>query len=241
MNTNLHENNIPQLDQPPRTATTSGPPQMLRMAAGLTGVGVVIFIVATIAAHLARTDLNPLIDPVSLYSLGDTGWIMTTGKVAVGLAGLSVLASSRGLSIAGRVSLALWATMSLTATAFPMDAPGAPATTSGIIHEWAGFDFVFAIAAALFFARSFKRGDYGVWGQRARTSAKLLTASGISLVLFMGALHNLDLGGLAQRADWLVFLTWLATLQMAVLAGRTGDARDGSSPQHDAVLTAARA
>ena len=114
-----------QLDQTPGSATSSGPPNVLRMAAGLTGVGVVVFIVATIVAHLARTDLNPLVEPVSLYCLGDTGWIMTVAKVAVGLAGLSVLASSRGLSIAGRVSLALWAAMSLAATAFPMDAPGA--------------------------------------------------------------------------------------------------------------------
>ena len=36
----------------------------------------------------------------------------------------------------------------------------------------------------------------------------------------MGALHGLSLGGLAQRIDWIVFLTWLTTVQTAIASAR---------------------
>jgi Protein of unknown function (DUF998) len=232
MNTPVHHTQTSPSQPPttPETPSAALPPRRLPMAALITLVGVLVFIIATIAAHLVRTDLNPLIEPVSLYALGGTGWIMTTAKTAVGLAGLAVAASARGLSVPGRVCLALWAVMSLTATLFPMDAPGMPATMSGAIHEWAGFDFIFGIAAALLFARSFKRGNYGIWGKRARVAAWCLTASGISLIIFMGALHGLNLGGLAQRVDWVVFLTWLTTVQMAIVSERANHTENAWIP-----------
>jgi hypothetical protein len=84
----------------PEMSSLNRPTGLLPLVALVTVVvGVALFIMATIAAHLVRTDLNPLIEPLSLYALGATGWIMTTAKTAVGLAGLAVAASARGLFI----------------------------------------------------------------------------------------------------------------------------------------------
>ena len=181
-----------------------------------TAAGVVVFLAATIAVHLARTDLNLLSDPVSRYALGATGWLMTTAFVAAGLAGLLVVASAQKLSITGSVFLTLWAAGAFAGAAFPMDAPGEPATMSGVIHTGAGFNFVFGIAAALLFGRSVKRTGRRTWARPARVSAWLLTASGASLVLFMGLLHDLQLGGLLQRVYWVAFLAWLIAVQIAI-------------------------
>jgi uncharacterized protein len=190
------------------------------LASSVTTTGAVVFVVATIAVHLFRMDLNPLRDPVSLYALGEGGWLQSVALIAVGLAGLSVVGSSGGLSVFGRTSLALWAAGSLAAAAFRMDAPGVPATTAGAVHEWTGLNFVLGVVAALLFARTLRRaGRRDIWAWRARVSAWLLTASGISLVVFMGALRGLEVGGLAQRVYWLVFLAWLISVQMAVAAG----------------------
>jgi Protein of unknown function (DUF998) len=205
--------------------TPTGRPAMPLTGYG-TAAGVVVFLAATIAVHLARTDLNLLSDPVSLYALGATGWLMTTAVVAAGLAGLLVVASAQKLSIAGSVFLTLWATGAFAGSAFPMDAPGEPATISGVIHTGAGFNFVFGIAAALLFGRSFKRAGRRTWARRARVSAWLLTASGASLVLFMGVLHSLQLGGLLQRGYWVAILAWLIAAQIAITSRPNTSASD---------------
>ena len=88
----------------------------------------------------------------------------------------------------------------LAGAAFPIDASGAPPTISGMIHQWAGFNFVVVIAAALLFGRSFARLRPGPWARRVGFSAWLLAASGTALVVFMGPLHDLGVGG-RRRPD----------------------------------------
>jgi hypothetical protein len=203
-----------------RSTTTARPGGRLAVLGWVTTTGVVVFLVSTIVVHLVRSDLDPVVDPASLYALGAAGWLWATALVAVGLAGLSVVASAEGLSVVGRASLAIWAVGSFTAAAFPMDAPGAPTTTTGAIHEYVGFNFVFAIIAALLLGRSLRRADRrDPWARRARIGAWLLAISGISLVVFMGVLHSLDLGDLAQRVYWALLLGWLIVMQLAIAAG----------------------
>jgi hypothetical protein len=211
-----------------RSVTTEGPAGSLAVLGWVATTGVIVFVVATIGVHLLRPDLDPVVDPVSLYALGAWGWLWATALVAVGLAGLSVVASAEGLSVVGRASLAIWAVGGFTAAVFPMDAPGVPTTTVGVIHEYAGFNFVFAIIAALLLGRSLRRaGRRDPWARRARVGAWLLAISGISLVVFMGVLHSLDLGGLAQRVYWAVLLGWLIAMQWAIAAGKRPTAARG--------------
>jgi hypothetical protein len=189
----------------------------------VTWIGIAVFVITTAVAHLVRTELDPLTEPISLYAHGEAGWLITVALLSIGAAGLAVAAAARSLSVVGRGFLAIWALMSMAAAVFPIDAPGEPGTLAGAIHEWAGFNFIFAILAAILFARTFKRGYFGPAGRRARLTAWMLTASGVSLIALMGVLHHLELGGLAQRVDWVVFLTWLTTVQIAVVAGSTSN------------------
>ena len=163
------------------TARLMGP-----LTVPVTTVGVGVFVLATIAAHLAHPELSPLVEPVSLYAHGAGGWLMATAFIAIGLTGLWISAVATGLTRAGRACLALWSAGALAGAAFPIDASDAPATISGMIHQLAGFNFVVVIAAALLFGRSFRRRLPDTWARRVGSSAWLLTASGILLVVFIG-------------------------------------------------------
>jgi Protein of unknown function (DUF998) len=196
----------------------------------VTTVGVGVFVAATIAAQFAHPELNPRVEPVSLYAVGAGGWLMTTAFISVGLVGLWITAVATGFTRAGRACLALWSVGALAGAAFPIDAAGSPPTISGMIHQWAGFNFVVVIAAALLFGRSFSRLRPGRWARRVNSSAWLLTASGILLVVFMGPLHTLDVGGLAQRGYWVALLIWLLVTSRAV--SQRASAATATVPKH---------
>ena len=208
----------------------------------VTAVGVGVFIAATIAAHLMHPELSPLIEPVSLYARGDGGWLMATAFISIGLTGLWITAVTAGFTRAGRACLALWSAGAVAGAVFPIDAPGAATTISGAIHQWAGFNFVVVIAAALLFGRSFRRLRPGPWARRVGFSAWLLTAAGILLVMFMGPFHTLDVGGLAQRGYWVALLIWLLVISWAVAAVQEPDrpARGGLRGAGEAAAPAAR-
>jgi hypothetical protein len=189
---------------------------MVAITVPVTTVGVGVFVATTIVAHLAHPDLSPLVEPVSLYARGAGGWLMATAFVSIGLTGLWITAVAAGFTPAGRVCLALWSAGALAGAAFPIDASGAPPTISGMIHQWAGFNFVVVIAASLLFGRSFARLRSGPWARRVGTSAWLLAASGTALVVFMGPLHTLDVGGLAQRGYWVALIIWLLVVSRAI-------------------------
>jgi Protein of unknown function (DUF998) len=208
------------------TARLMGP-----LTVPVTTVGVGVFVLATIAAHLAHPELSPLVEPVSLYARGAGGWLMATAFIAIGLTGLWISAVATGLTRAGRACLALWSAGALAGAAFPIDASDAPATISGMIHQLAGFNFVVVIAAALLFGRSFRRRLPGTWARRVGSSAWLLTASGILLVVFMGPLHNLHVGGVAQRSYWVALLIWLLVVSRAI-ADHARSLREAPAP-HD--------
>ena len=72
----------------------------------------------------------------------------------------------------------------------------------------------------MLFACSLKRGNYGIWGRRARVDAWCLTASGISLINFYGRVARPQPGRPRPTVDWIVFLTWLTTVQMAIVSER---------------------
>jgi hypothetical protein len=189
---------------------------MMALTVPVTTVGVGGFVAMTIVAHLAHPDLDPLVEPVSLYARGAGGWSMATAFIIIGLTGLWITAVTTGFTPVGRACLALWSVGALAGATFPIDASGAAPTISGMIHQWAGFNFVVVIAAALLFGRSFARLRPGPWARRVVYSAWLLAASGIALVVFMGPLHGLDVGGLAQRGYWVALIIWLLVISRAI-------------------------
>jgi hypothetical protein len=77
--------------------------------------------------------------------------------VAIALVGLSAICLGIGIwrnlpSAAGRVGAALligWGILSIPASVFPLDPPGAAPTLSGTIHNIAGLSFLLAIPAVL--------------------------------------------------------------------------------------------
>lgn len=58
-------------------------------------VGVACFVLAVVALHLLRGDLNPIQHTISEYSLGKFGWLMRTAFACLGIGTVATAASLR--------------------------------------------------------------------------------------------------------------------------------------------------
>src|SRR5919112_5523406 len=99
-------------------------------------VGIASYLLNLAALHFLRTDVNPVVEPVSNYAVGAYGFLSTAANIGGGLAALA-LTLGLYLSIAppsrsrvGLFLLGLVGVSELLAAIFPIDV-GAQATTIG--------------------------------------------------------------------------------------------------------------
>jgi hypothetical protein len=196
--------------------------------------GVVGFLFAVVALHVAQPAMDPATQAVSYYVHGSGGWLLSAGLVAIGVASLALAAglagAVRGASgRAGRVLLAVWGLGAVVGGVFPADPPGRwdlPMSVPGLIHGHAALVALLALpVSALCVSHSF-RGD-----ERWRVAGTLLwslaCSAAVALALFMASLVPVLLRpgppvflGLTERLLLLVDSLWLLGLGAAMLADR---------------------
>jgi hypothetical protein len=200
---------------------------------------VAFFAVSLVALHLLRPDVPPLVRGISNYANGPAGALVRVAAAVLGAGGLALTAglflclTPVARSRAGIVLLGLWSAAQLATAAFPIDPPGATATSAGTIHGLAGLSFVLPVFAALLLARGYPRDPR--WAGVARPALALgfaLLAASVVLYVLLEPLAGVGFGGLAQRVYWLVLLAWLActALWLRAAASPAGGALAPEAP-----------
>ena len=188
---------------------------MARTLARISILASAVFLVAVLALLFLAPEIDPLLYGISFYALTDFNAII---GVAIALVSLSAICLGFGLlpsmmSVPGRIGAALlisWGMVSVPASIFPLDAPGAAPTLSGTIHNIAGLSFLLAIPAVLLveFGGSVGSRPRG-GGQATYWLACLIPISAVLLFAFNGPFSFLGIGGLIQRLYWFAFTAWL--------------------------------
>ena len=181
--------------------------------------------------QLSPTGLDPVRAAVSQWGLGPYAWGFRWFTLSLAVAGAAlavavppILVRRRGAAL---VLLALFALGRSFVGWVPMDAPGAPATATGVFHWTLGLiSFIsFIVLALMLGARSVLPG-------RSRAAGRALTALGLAgavCVLEMVASTRvpalMNVFGIFERLDYLAM-----TVGLAVLAALASGARRRATP-----------
>jgi hypothetical protein len=192
-------------------------------------VGIAGYLLNLAALHFLRTDVNPVVEPVSNYAVGAYGFLSTAANIGGGLAaltltlGLYLSIAPPGRSRVGLFLLGLFGVSELLAAIFPIDV-GAQATTIGTIHNIVGNISFFGFLAAVILL-SWTIGKDEQWRSIRRPALALaLVVLGMAVLTIVGA--NIGIGfGVGQRLFNVTSMGW-----MLLVALRLRSMAQGSSP-----------
>ncbi|KPN20535.1 hypothetical protein AO715_11860 [Xanthomonas sp. Mitacek01] len=184
----------------------------IRRATAVAAASLALFLMAGIALHLLRTDLDPVDSQMSLYLIGAWGPLLQSAYVALGIGmvalgwGLRLAHAPAARSAAALLLFALAGTsLSITAYAW-MDLPGVDRSMEGLIHGVSAQGaFLFATTGMAVQALNFLRDPR--WRRAARWAlpwALLCFASVWVLALWRDAPR-----GLAQKTVIVLILGWM--------------------------------
>ena len=181
-------------------------------------VGIAGYLLNVAALHFLRSDVNPLLEPVSNYAVGPYGSLLTAADIGSGLAalaltfGLYLTVAPPGRSYVGLFLLALYGVSVLLAGIFPIDV-GGEATTFGIIHNIVGniSFFGFPIAVILL---SLGMGKDERWRSFRRRALALSMVVVLTVILTIVG-SNLGIGyGVTQRIFNVAALVWMLAVAL---------------------------
>ena len=192
---------------------SQGRARMTMFLALLTIVGIADYLLNIAALHFLRTDVNPIVEPVSNYAVGAYGFLSTAANIGSGLAalaltlGLYLSIASPGRSRVGLFLLGLFGVSELLAAIFPIDV-GAQATTIGTIHNIVGNIAFFGFLAAVILL-SWSMGKDEQWRSIRRPALALaLVVLGMAVLTIVGA--NIGIGfGVGQRLFNVTSMGWM--------------------------------
>ncbi len=183
-------------------------------------VGVALLVVTLVALPFLDPDLSIVDEYMSVYALGDYGWLLRLGEFAAGLGTIAIALGLRATLASGKRVTASWVLIMvaglgfLVADVFVTDPTGAYeaglATISGAVHDLASLVQFLSLLIASWILRGVFARDNG-YAYLARSQlwfAVLLTAT-FSLVWVAPAFGAV---GVAQRVLIAVMLTWLLVL-----------------------------
>ena len=187
-------------------------------------LGVLVCASCLVYLHIAPTGLNPVRDPVSQYGITDYFTFYRAAALSLGVASLTLavalLEALTEANAAGIVFLVILGFARLTIGWVPMDAPGAPRTSTGLRHNLlATAFFASATVAAFLFTGTFA-GDPALSGI-APASGVLAWAMAVfsALILLTSLVEPLKkYFGLAERLLYVAVLAWVATVAIALIA-----------------------
>jgi hypothetical protein len=186
----------------------------------LTIVGIASYLLNLAALHFLRTDVNPMVEPVSNYAVGAYGFLSTAANIGSGLAalaltlGLYLSIASPGRSRVGLFLLGLFGVSELLAAIFPIDV-GAQATTIGTIHNIVGNIAFFGFLAAVILL-SWSMGKDEQWRSIRRPALALaLVVLGMAVLTIVGA--NIGIGfGVGQRLFNVTSMGWMLLVALCL-------------------------
>lgn len=174
-------------------------------------------VLGLILLHFLRPDYAPASHMISEYAIGPYGWVMRTVFIALSCAsmmlfvGLLLRGPNSFLSRLGATLLGIASIGLLVSAIYSMDAPGAPSTSSGDIHDISffvnvGSAFVTSVLLSASFGRDIR------WRSYQRTSIVLTALLVVAFVLQFLTLHKGMPFGLANRFFVVVALSWSITV-----------------------------
>jgi hypothetical protein len=199
----------------PSERDLSGPRPITFAPIGVAAVSLGVFVIALLALHVLRTDLNPVADFVSEYAVGDSGALMVIALLAMGLASLALIAGLRAAlpgharSRAGMILIGVWAAGTPVLAAFPIGVDETIDTTADVIHRLTALIAFLAVSiGALLVSRSFRRD--AAWRTLARPGIVLSAALLVGYVATFGG-YAVDSGfeGMSQRLFLAVLVAWM--------------------------------
>ncbi|MDN4642301.1 DUF998 domain-containing protein [Agreia sp. PsM10] len=187
-------------------------------------LGVLVCAACLVYLHIAPTGLNPVRDAVSQYGITDYFTFYRAAALALGVASLTLavalLEALSEANAAGIVFLVILGFARLTIGWVPMDAPGAPRTSTGLRHNLlATAFFASATVAAFLFTGTFAA-DPALSGI-APASGVLAWAMAVfsALILLTSVVGPLKtFFGLAERLLYVAVLAWVATVAIALIS-----------------------
>ena len=214
-----------------RAAAAATPlPRSQSWLAKLAILGSAWFVVSAILLHFLQPALSPLIDAVSYYVHGRSGWLLTSGLLLLGVASVAVLVGvvrpGRRLGQgAGWWALAVWCLGVILGGVFPADPSGnwdKPPSISGLIHGTAAMvAFVAFPIAAIQLGRRFREDHSGPRG--GRMAGWLGVAAVASLLAFFVSLAPVfvtngppKLLGLTERILLAIYTAWLVVAALGL-------------------------
>lgn len=185
---------------------------------GVVGVG--LFALTVGALHILDPDLSVIDEPISVYSLGEYGWLSQVGTIAMGLGLIGIALGLRETLVSGKRVTASWVLVLIAGLGFIIsglfvtDPTGAiESTTSGTFHELGGYLSMLSVLITVWMLRGVFSRD-ALYQHFARTQmwfAVLVTASMVALLtLGEGQL------GLMQRVFVFAVVVWLLVLAVRI-------------------------
>ena len=186
--------------------------------AGVVGVG--LFALTVVALHILDPDLSVIDEPISVYSLGEYGWLSQVGTIAMGLGLIGIALGLRETLVSGKRVTASWVLVLIAGLGFIIsglfvtDPTGAiESTTSGTLHDLGGYISLLGVVITVWMLQGVFSRD-AVYQHFARTQlwfAVLVTASMVALLtLGEGQL------GLMQRPFVVAVVVWLLVLAVRI-------------------------
>ena len=190
-------------------------PRVSRLWPALATAGIAWFVVAAIALHLLRPELDPVASQMSRYLVGDRGWLLQSAYVALGAAmvglafGLYRMLSPSARSAAPLLLSVLGAASLATTACAAMDLPGVDASLEGFVHGLSAQGaFLFTTTGLALQALRFRHDPR--WRQHARWL--LPWALACFAAIWVLALWRDAPRGLAQKTVIAMIVGWLAAV-----------------------------
>ena len=197
---------------------------MTQVGGFVTLIAIAGALIGLIALHVAPTGLSPFRDPVSQYGITRFKALYALAAIGAGVAGIGtilVLAALPG-SIAAVVLLALFAAARILIPFFPMDAPGAPKSGVGRVHNLLAFVAFGSVTAAAFVAGGLLHDNgYPELATIGTVFAVIMAVGAVLLLLTRVSAPLRGAFGAAERLIYLGFLGWFIAIGVTAV-GSTG-------------------
>lgn len=184
---------------------------------GLMGAGV--FALALVVLHILDSDLSVVEEYLSVYALGDYGWLSRAANLAMGLGVIAVALGLRATLREGKRVAASWILILIAGVGFIISGifdtdptSTVESTTGGALHDLGGYISMLSIMIATWLLRgAFKRDvNYSDMYRTQTWFALLMTSALVALMAFESIL------GLTQRVFVAVVVAWLIILAINI-------------------------
>jgi hypothetical protein len=205
--------NLTSANQESTMMESQGRSRMTMVLALLTIIGIAVYLLNLAALHFLRPDVNPVLEPMSIYAVGPYGFLLTAADIGGGLAalaltlGLYLSIAPPGRSYVGLFLLGLYGVSVLLAGIFPIDV-GGETTTFGIIHNIFGNISFFGFPIGVILV-SLGMGKDERWRSFRRTAVAASVLVVLTVILTIVG-FNIGIGfGLTQRLANVTALGWM--------------------------------